>query len=308
MSKVKTWILVAGVFLNGAMVSAAQTAASQRFREAYIAETTERDIERAVSIYNELVSDSRIESSVRSESSYRLGVCLERLGQNESALSAYREAITLGEAQSRPYVESAKSNAERLEIQLRPMTSVQSPPILKPGQKFFTPIHQLMIAGASVAFGTEGATGLGLELIGYEYIHPIGLAFKISPLNAAFIDKKDHYNATTWTPLWLRYYLAPETNKSIAYVGVGYARTFREDIREVVVRHSDELYSSESSYHEYTDSERTGVALEAGITIGDLGKRSSRFSVKLIPFGSDWEKLTVVAGYDFSIGVRSGSK
>src|SRR5687767_12598287 len=93
----------------------AEVGASSLYQSALIAETSERDLEKAVLLYQEAAKAAGDDAALIANAHLRMGVCYEKLGKPDLAREAYRKVSTLTSRASSETVLTAEDNLRRLE-------------------------------------------------------------------------------------------------------------------------------------------------------------------------------------------------
>jgi hypothetical protein len=84
------------------------------YRQAVMAETGERDMERALSLYKTVIQQAGENSLLGATSQARIAVCYERLGRRDEALQAYENVLLHSKGLPPEMVQDTRNNAERL--------------------------------------------------------------------------------------------------------------------------------------------------------------------------------------------------
>ncbi|MBI2191042.1 MAG: tetratricopeptide repeat protein [Planctomycetes bacterium] len=72
---------------------AEEPSADDLFYKAYYLETQDRDLEKAIQLYREILSREPADESAAAKAQYQLGACYEKLGRMEEARKAYRSVL-----------------------------------------------------------------------------------------------------------------------------------------------------------------------------------------------------------------------
>lgn len=106
-------LMVAGMFLATPVIVRADGAAEDLYYKAWHAETADRDLDRALSMYREIVEKHGSDSLNVAKALLQIGGCLEKQGKLAEAQEAYQKVVAGYEAE-REVAEKAKSRLEAL--------------------------------------------------------------------------------------------------------------------------------------------------------------------------------------------------
>jgi tetratricopeptide (TPR) repeat protein len=277
-----------GILSSATTLRLEAATSDELFQKAFLMETGERDIEKAIGMYKEVVDQSKDNPAMASKAEYRMALCYERLGKVPEAIATYEKVIELNASSTTETTESARANAQRLKNQLdqeqnaKLAASLELPEEQSRGRRFNRSVHSINII--SLAWASNPGLGDknqgGSELFGYEYIHRSGLGFRLVPINVYQTE-----NSTHWAPIWARYYVRGWPKKVWPFVGMGF-----------------DVYSVSAP----TNSQNgTTLALELGINCGEKLIRRHTFSVKILPEGMNLKNSTFAFTYGFSFGFQS---
>jgi tetratricopeptide (TPR) repeat protein len=106
--------LLGSILLFTAAVCAAPAPThSEKLQRAIYLEETERDLERAVAAYREIVEDEQALRASAAEAQYRLGTCLVKLGRKAEAIDILRSVLRRFPDEEQP-VRRASARLEEL--------------------------------------------------------------------------------------------------------------------------------------------------------------------------------------------------
>jgi len=87
------------------------------FHKALIKESVERDLEGAISLYQQTVGHPRVGPAVAGEARLRMGLCYEKLGKPQDAESVYRQLLEKTAGVSPDIVRQARAHLKQVEAQ-----------------------------------------------------------------------------------------------------------------------------------------------------------------------------------------------
>ncbi len=109
------------------VTAAAETppGAETLYKEAVMQETTARDLDKAIALYQQVLEQPDASRSVQSNTYLRLGICYEVLGKTEQAKTAWTRVVQDFADQRSAYLE-AKGNLQTLEAESAKTAAVQT--------------------------------------------------------------------------------------------------------------------------------------------------------------------------------------
>jgi len=122
MKIMKRKIFIVGVvvsLLSGLIIKRLEAAptAEELFQNAFVTETAERNIEKAIEMYGEVAGQAKDNPGLASKADYRMGLCYELLGKTPEAMVAYEKAINLSTSSPTEAIENARASLVRLKQQ-----------------------------------------------------------------------------------------------------------------------------------------------------------------------------------------------
>ena len=113
--------MISAVFLAVLLPVAlfADPQSDELFHKAFAKESVERNLEGAISLYQQTVGHPRVDPGVAGEARFRMGMCYEKLGQPQDAESVYRQLLSKTVGISPEIVHKAKEHLRQVEAENR---------------------------------------------------------------------------------------------------------------------------------------------------------------------------------------------
>lgn len=272
--------------------------AESLYRDAYMAETVDRDLKKAVGLYGQTADVAVGQPALMAKCWLRQGLCHERMGHAQDAAAAFGHAISFGSLAEPETVELAQIHLRSLqesktsEEQVRALEEEKAR--TKAALSYNPELSAHRVFLISVGLGSfpnliAKSSTLQLDFIGYEYIRPSGWSYSFRPFDTRYQSGEVVGYSSHYAPLWVRRYSSRKIPGRWFFAGMGC------DFYS---------YNSNGTTAEGA-SNGASPAFEVGFDTGKTLFKRHSYSIKYYHGASSTKDDLYLLLYGFSLGFQS---
>lgn len=272
--------------------------AESLYRDAYMAETVDRDLEKAVALYGQTADVAVGRPALMAKCWLRQGLCHERMGHAQDAAEAFGHAISFGSLAEPETVELAQihlRSLQELKTSEEKSRALEEEKARTKAALSYNPnlsAHRVCLISAGLgAFPNLNPKSYTLQLdyIGYEYIRPTGWSYGLRPFDSHREAGNEQGYSSHFSPLWVRRYSSRKIPGRWFFGGLGFD----------FYTYTPTATTAEGA------STRASIAFEVGIDTGKTLFKRHTYSIKYYHGASSTKDDLYLLLYGFSLGFQS---